>query len=118
MLPQPAALMTFVSKKLRDGEPLQRFLISALVRGGHACQGRRHLRTQSNLAVAFVFEIVKLPDDFIAAFGREKFERLQRRSIVLTKSVSPSHGAPGVEYVLPRVSTPKVGLRQRFGKKI
>ena len=71
-----------------------------------------------DVAVAFVHEVVELPDDFLAALGGEQFERFQRRAVVFAKAVAPGGIAPFVENVLARVRTPHVLVRQRFGIKI
>ena len=68
MLAQPAALLFLVTKTLRDGKPLERFLEFAVVRGDDARQRRRQLRSHRHFAFAFVGEIEKLADDFRPAF--------------------------------------------------
>jgi hypothetical protein len=67
MFAQTALLLAFVAEKLRDGEPLDGLFVTALVRGDHARQGGGHLRTERDLALPFVGEIVELADDFLAA---------------------------------------------------
>jgi hypothetical protein len=61
-------LLAFVTEKLGNGEPLDRFLVMTLMRGGHAREGGRHLRAHGDFAFALVDEIVKLPGDLLAAF--------------------------------------------------
>src|ERR1019366_7968965 len=77
-LAQAALLLTLVAKELRQGEPFERLLVAPLVGGNHTRQGGGHLRAQRNLALAFIHEVVKLPDDFRAALGGEEFQRFER----------------------------------------
>ena len=65
---QAALLLAFVTEKLGDGEPLDRLLVMALVGGDHAGQGGRHFRAERDRAFALVQKIIKLADDFLAAF--------------------------------------------------
>ena len=94
MLAQAAALLLLVAEQLRDGEPLDRLLVVAMMRPDHAGQRGRHLGPQRHRAVALVHEVEKLTDDFIAGFLRVKFERFQRRAVVLAKPIAPRHVAP------------------------
>ena len=119
MFAQPAFLLALVAEQLRDGEPFDGFLVIAFVRGDHARQRRRHFRPERDGAVAFVGEIVKLADDFVAAFGGEQFERFERRAVVFAEAVAPGGFTPFVENVLAGVKTPsRVAGRQGFGIKI
>ena len=89
MFAQPAALLFFVTKTLRDGKPLQRLFEFALVRRDHARQRRRHFRPQRDFAFAFVGEIEKLRDDFRAAFLSVKIGRLEDRAVPFDKPIAP-----------------------------
>ena len=64
MFAQPAALLLFVTKELADGEPFERLLEFAFVRGNHASKRRRKLRAHRHFAFALVGEIKKLIDNF------------------------------------------------------
>ena len=74
VLAQPAFLLAFVTEQLRYGKPFDGFFVVPLVRSNHTGERRRHLRPERNGAIALVHEVVKLADNFVAAFGREQFE--------------------------------------------
>src|SRR5436190_2063970 len=94
MLAQPSLLLTLVAEELWNCEPLDRFLIGAFRSRHHPRQSRRHFRAQRHRALALVCEIVKLPDNFIAALRGEKFQRLQRWSVIFAESISTRDFAP------------------------
>jgi len=118
MFAQTALLLAFVAEKLRDGEPLDGLFVTALVRGDHARERRRHFRPQRNFTVTFVFEIIKLRDNFFAALGCEEFERFERRAVVFAEAVTARDRPPFFKNKLARVGAPNVRVRQRFGIKI
>ena len=118
MFAQPAFLLAFVAEELRDGEPLDGFLVVAFVRRDHASKRWRHLWAQRDLAISLVLEVVKLTDDFRAALGGEEFERFERRAVVFAKAVTPGDIAPLGEDVLASIRTPHVFVRNRFRIKI
>ncbi len=62
--------------------------------------------------------IVKLRNNFIAALRREKFQRLQRRPVILAESVPPRDFAPLAKDVIAHVRAPLIGLREWFRVKI
>ena len=100
MFAQPAALLFFVAEELADGKPLERFLEFALVRGDDACKRRRQLRAQRDFAFAFVGEIEKLADDFVAAFLFVELGRLEHRAVPFDEAVTAGHLAPAREDVI------------------
>src|ERR1044071_3040754 len=104
MLTQAPLLLAFVPKELREGKPFDRLFIATLVGRHHAGQARGHLRTQGDIPLAFVLEIIELTDDFLAAFGSKQFERFQGRAVVLSKAVTACDRSPGIKEVLPRVA--------------
>ena len=69
------------------------------MRGGHPGEGWGHLRPEGDVAVALVGEVVKLADDFVAAFFRVQVEFLDGRAVVFAEAVSLGGAAPGVEDV-------------------
>ena len=77
MFAQPAALLFFVAKTLRDREPLQRLAEFAFMRRDDAREGRRQLRAQRDFALAFVGEIEELRDDLRAALFFVKLGRFE-----------------------------------------
>ena len=52
------------------------------------------------MATPFVFELKKLTRDFVTALGGKKLQRLQRRRIVLGKTVAPGRFPPDTEKVI------------------
>ena len=118
MLPQPAFLLLLVAEQLRDGEPLDRLLVIAVMRRDHPRQRRRHLRPQRNFAIALVREIEKLAHDLIPALGGIEFQRFQRRTVIFAEAVAPRHRAPRFKNVLARVTAPHIRVRERFRIKI
>ena len=118
VLSQPALLLALVAKELRQGKPLDRLLVTPLVRGDHAGQGGSHLRTKRHLALAFVAEVVELADDFLAALGGKQFQGFQRRAVVFPEPVAARRRAPLLEDELARLRAPQVRLGQRLGVKI
>src|SRR5271166_6924902 len=88
------------------------------MRGDHARQGWGHFWAEGNRAFALVHEIVQLVYDFIAALGRKQFERLERRSVILTKTVTPGNVPPFTKNVLAGVRAPHILVRKRFGVKV
>ena len=102
MLAQPAALLFFVAKTLRDGKPLERLLEFAVMRSDHARQRRRQLGAHRHLAFAFVGKIEKLADNFRAAFFRVERSRFQDRPIPFHKAIAPRDFAPTFEDVIAR----------------
>jgi hypothetical protein len=102
MLAQPAALLLFVTKKLTDGKPLERFFERTLVSGDGARECRRQFGTHRNFAFAFVGEIEKLIDNFGAAFFSIKIGWLKDRSVPFHEPVSPRDVAPAGEDVISR----------------
>src|SRR5215472_10251123 len=86
--------------------------------GNHPRQRRGHLWPKPEFASAFVLVVVKLADDFAAAFGREQFERFERWTIVFAKSVSAGGSSPALEDELPGVSAPQLWLWDWFGIKV
>ena len=102
MFAQPAALLFFVTKKLADGKPLERFSEAPLVRGDHAGQGGRELRAHGHGAFAFVHEMKKLIDNFGAALFFVKLRRLKNRPIPFDEAVLPRHLPPLCKGVIPR----------------
>ncbi len=88
MFAQPAALLFFVSEKLSDREPFERFLEFPFVRRNHTSKRGREFRTQRNFAFAFVYEIEKLLDNFRAAFLFVQLGRFQRRALPIPQSRS------------------------------
>ena len=115
---QPAFLLTFVAKKLGDGEPFDGLLVVAFVGGNHAGERGGHLGTQGNFAFAFIGEIVELSDDFFATLGGEEFERFERGAVVFAKAIALGDLAPGVKDVLAGVAAPHIVVGERFRIKI
>jgi hypothetical protein len=99
MLAQPAALLFLVPEELRDREPLDRFLVIAVVRANHAGKRRRHLGAQCDFPVAFVLEVEKLADDLVAGLLCEEFEGFERRAVVFPEAVPARDFAPSTENV-------------------
>src|SRR5882724_3034050 len=118
MLAQAAFLLALVAEQLRNREPLDRLFVITFVRGDHARKRRRHFWSQRNLPFAFVHEVVKLANNFIATFGGEEFERFERWAVVFAETVAARDGSPFFKDELSRVGTPRVGMRKRFGIKI
>ena len=114
MLAQSAFLLALVPKQLRDGEPFERLLVAALMRGHHACKGRSHFRTQRHPAIALVGEVVKLGNDLFAALGRVEFQGFERWPVVFAKGITAGHRAPLFEDVITSIGAPGVLGRQRF----
>src|SRR6185437_9100271 len=79
MLAKPTALLPLVAKQLRNREPPDGLTQRVRLGGRHACQRRRHLRPERDLAAALVGEVVELADDLLAALAGVQLERLQRR---------------------------------------
>ncbi len=114
MLAQATALLFLVAKELRDREPLDRFLVVALVRADHARQRRCHFRAQRDGALAFVDKVVELTDDFLARFLRVQIQRLERWTVVLAKPVATRGLSPLAEDVSANghrlgIKVPKAG---------
>ncbi len=109
MFAQTAFLLAFVAEQLRQREPFDGLFVIAFVRGDHARKGRGHFRPQRNGAFTLVREIVELADNFLAAFGGEKFQRFERRAVVFAEIVTPGRFAPFVKNELARVGAPSVG---------
>jgi hypothetical protein len=118
VLAQAPLLLAFVAKQLRNGEPLDRLFVVPFMRRDHSGQARRHLRPESNLPVAFVPEVIKLPDNLAAALGGEQLQRLHRRAVIFAEPVSSRRLPPFGEDVLSGVRAPDIGLRKRFRIKI
>src|SRR5260370_38980956 len=102
MFAQAPALLFFVAKKSADGKPFEGFLEFALVRGYHASERGRKLRTQRHFAPAFVDKIKELIDDFIAALFFVQLSWLEERAIPFDEAIAPSHFAPARENVIAR----------------
>src|SRR5438477_39441 len=100
MLAETAALLFFVAEKLADGEPFERFLELALMRGNNASKRGRELRTQRHLAFAFVGEVKKLIDNFWAALFFVKLRGFEGRPFPFDKTVATSHFPPARENVI------------------
>ena len=118
MFAQPAFLLALIAEELRDGEPFDRLSVVTLVSGDHAGERRRHFRSQRHGPVAFVGEVVELPDNFVAALGGVKLERFERRAVVFAEAVAARDPAPGVEDVIADVGAPHILMRERFGIEI
>ncbi len=101
MLAEPAALLAFVAKQLGDRIPADRLAEPVGPRRYNSRQGRGHLRTQRDLAFPFVYKVVELTDDLVAALRGVQLQRLQRWSIPLLKTITRRNGAPGIEQVGP-----------------
>src|ERR1700758_2132291 len=100
MLAQSAALLFFVPEELADGEPFERFLEFALVRGDHASKRGRELWAQRHFALAFVGEVKKLIDNFCAALFFVKLCGFKRRPFPFHKTVTASNFPPPREDVI------------------
>ncbi len=118
MLAQAAFLLAFVAVKLGNREPFNRLFVLALVRGHHARERGRHFRAERDVPFALVCKIVKLSDDFIAAFGGEQFQRLERRAIVFAKIIAARHFAPFIKDILAGGGAPNIGVRQWLRVKV
>ncbi len=94
MFAQTAALLFFVTKTLRDGEPLQRLAEFAFMRRDDTGQTGRELRAHRYFAVTFVGEIKKLPDDFGAALFLIELGRLENGRVPFHKTVAAANVAP------------------------
>src|SRR5690606_27488754 len=57
-------------------------------------QGRRHLRPERDRAPALVLEVVELANDLLAALLDVELERLERRSVILLKTVATCRFPP------------------------
>src|SRR5437762_12768048 len=101
MFAQPAALLFFVTKELADGEPLERFLKCALVRGDDARQGWCQLWPHRHFAIAFVGEIEKLIDNFRAAFLAVEIGRLEHWAVPFDETVAARDLTPVRKAVIP-----------------
>ena len=97
MFAEPATLLFLVPEELRDGEPLNWFFVIPVVCANHPGERRRHFRAERDGTVAFVHEIEKLADDFVAGFLGEEFERFQWRAVVFPKTVPAGDFAPFAE---------------------
>jgi len=71
------------------------------VRRDHTSKRGREFRTQSNFAVAFVFEIEKLLDNFGAAFLLIHLGRLQRRTFPFDETVAARDLTPAAKNIIP-----------------
>ena len=100
MFAQPAALLFFVSEKLSDREPFERFLEFAFMRRDHASKRGRELRAQRDFAFAFVSEIEKLLDNFRAALFLVQLGRFERRAFPFDKAIAPGDLAPAREDII------------------
>src|SRR6478672_5231997 len=94
MFSEPALLLALVAKELGNGEPANGLAHRIRFRGDHPGESGSHLGSEGHVAVALVFEVVELPDDFVAALSGIELERFQRWTIVLDESVSPRHITP------------------------
>src|SRR3954469_2007508 len=101
MFAQAAALLFFVTKTLRDREPLQRFFELAIVSRDDPRESRRELRPHRDFAFAFVLEIEKLRDDLRSALLCIEFGRFEDGPVPFDKSIAPRHLAPSSEDVIP-----------------
>src|SRR6516164_1343478 len=112
MLAQSPALLFFVPEELADGEPFERFLELALVRGDDASKRGRELRAQRHFAVAFVGEIKELIDNFCAALFFVELCGFEQRPFPFDKTVTTSHFPPAREHVI----APGAVLRKEIAK--
>ncbi len=94
MFAQPAALLFFVTKTLRNGEPLEWFAEFPFMSGHDPGQAWSQLRAQRHFALAFVGEIEELADDFGAAFFCVKLGRLQERGVPFDEAVAAANISP------------------------
>ena len=101
MFAQPAALLFFVTKELADGEPLERFLKCALVRGDDARQRWCQLWPHRHFAIAFVGEIEKLIDNFRATFLAVEIGRLEHWTVPFDETVAARDFTPARKDVIP-----------------
>src|SRR5262245_33651066 len=102
MFAQSSPLLFFVTEKLTSGEPFERFLEFALVRGDHASQRRRELGTHGHFAFAFISKVEKLIDDFRAALFLVQLGRFQHRAVPFNEAVTPRNFAPASKDVIAR----------------
>src|SRR5437867_316764 len=103
MFAQPAFLLALVTEQLRHSEPLDRLAIIPFVRGHQARQRGSHFWPKRHSALAFIDEIVKLADDFLAALRGEQFQRFERRPIIFAKAVTTRRRPPAVKDILAGV---------------
>ena len=107
---KPAALLFLVTKTLRNREPFQRLSELPVLRRDDARQRGRHFRPQRHRALAFVDEIVQLPDDFRRPIFFVELELFQDRSVQFHEAVAAGDFAPFREDV--------ISFRAGSGKKI
>ena len=100
MLSETAALLFFVPEELADGEPFERLLELAVVRGDDASERGCELRAQRHFALAFVGEIKKLIDNFCATLFFVKLCGFKRRAFPFDKTVPTGYFAPAREDVI------------------
>ena len=104
-LPQAAALLFFVTKKLWHAEPFHRLFEIALSRRHHAGERWRHLRSKRAFDDAGVsgspHEIEKLADELAAGFFLVERHRFERRAVVLDEAVAARDFTPLGEDIVP-----------------
>ena len=115
---QPALLLAFVAKELRDGEPFDRLFVVARVSRNHAGESGGHFRAQCHGALALVRELVELSDDFTAALGRVQLERFERGAVVFAEAVAARYVPPIFKDVIAGIRAPHVLVRERLRIKI
>ena len=76
----------------------------------HPGDGRGHFRAQGDIAFALVDEIIELPDNLLAALGRVKIQRLQRRSVVKAKGIPTGNLVPALKNVFAHTGAPSLAL--------
>src|SRR5437763_15459921 len=94
MLAQSAALLFFVPEELADGEPFERLLELAVVRGDDASERGRELRAQRHFAFAFVGEIKQLIHNFCATLFFVKLCGFERRASSFDETVPTGYFVP------------------------
>src|SRR5262245_1170415 len=102
MLAQSAPLLPLVAEQLRHGKPPDRLLQRLRARPDHAREGRRHFRSQGDLAVPLVAKSVQLPRDLIPALLGVQLQWLEWRTVVLLEAVSRGDAAPRGENVVAK----------------
>src|ERR1041385_4982364 len=102
MFAQSAALLFFISKKLANRKPFQRFPEFPLVCRSNAGKRGSELGAQRNFALAFVGKIEKLIDDFGPTLFAIEIGWFEDWSVPLDKTVAPGGLAPfGEDEVSP-----------------
>jgi hypothetical protein len=99
VLSEASPLLPLIAEELGQREPPDWLPQLAGLRRNHASESRRHFRSQSNVAVALVPEIVELAYDLFTTLRRVEIEWLERWTVVLLETIAAGNCTPGLEDV-------------------